>query len=215
MTCTRCDRPPMTGLAWCNGCRRRIEADLGDLPAHAADLEVTLARDTASRLGGRPGADKPLPYSTAAADALHRMRAFLVGWCRLLHEEQGVALPRDTIQSMGLHLLAWIGTLARHEAAAEFADELHDVVAAVVGAIDLPQDRTRVFVGPCPEDCEGEVWASFPRDEGKRPVMRCRACGAEWLPEQWSHAGERILRRMGRAMPLDPEAVRNFLRLVG
>lgn len=221
-TCVRChERPAADGIEWCRGCLHRIERDLGDLPALAEDLEQTMARVSGARLGRRRGGETALPYAERAADALHQMRSYLAGWCRLLDDELGRPLPADTIVGMAAHLQRWLGDLARHPAAAEFADELMDVYGRATVAIDLPRDRTRVTVGPCPETCDdgtrcpGEVVARFPRDDAERPSMRCGACGAEWWAEQWSGVGERILRRMGRVLPLDAEATRRLLRMVG
>ena len=204
-TCSRChDRPAATGIEWCRGCRRRIDQDLGDLPALADDLADTMARLTAAKTGQRPGGEKPLPYSERAAEALHALRGFLVSWCRLLADEQGANLPADTIGAMTGYLQRWLPWLAKHPAAGELADELRDVYATATVAVDLPNHR-RVFVGPCPTrteqgQCPGELWAFFPLDEGKRPTCKCQAprglndlvCGLEWLPESWASLGRTI-----------------------
>lgn len=223
-TCSRCrTQPAAAGISWCRGCRHRVDCDLGDMPALEADLADTMARMAAALtdVEVRPGGEAPLPYAEMAADALHSIRAFLVGWCRLLHEERGAALPIDTIPAMARHLQRWLGELALHPAAGEFADELRDVTAAGSVAIDLPRDRTRVYVGPCPTTCQdgtpcpGEAWAHFPTDPAARPSIRCRACGGQWWSESWSSVGALVLRRMGRTMPLDAAATRRFMATLG
>ena len=199
-TCTRClDRPAADGLGWCRGCRHRIDRDLGDLPALAVDLADTMARVSGARTGDhRRSADTPLPYAERAAEALHGMRAYLVAWCRLLYEEVAAPLPADTITAMAVHLMRWLAELDRHPASGEFAGELREVYASAAVAIDLPRDRTRVFVGPCPTTCEdgrpcpGEVWAHFPVGEEVRPECRCRVCESTWPPESWASLGRRL-----------------------
>lgn len=109
--------------------------------------------------------------------------------------------PADTIAAMACHIEAWLDRLALHEAAGELVAEIRDLEQRILRAIDQPENRTRITVGPCIVElddgspCPGEVEAIIPRDEGKRPVMTCRYCKAEWHTEQWSRVGSFIMRK--------------------
>ena len=192
-------------------CLRLTRSRLHRVPQLVSDLEVSLARMAvlAERTEGGKSAEKALAYTEAAGDALRKMRGVLVGWTRLLHEELGVGLPRDGLVAMASHLSRHARRLVAHPAAAEWCDEVRLMVAEAVAVIDLPENRMRVTVGPCPEEytgehggkepCPGQVVAVIPNDEAVRPTMTCSACGAIWFPEQWTHAGSRILKRASAA----------------
>lgn len=206
-TCAACPEPIRDGML-CKGCIKRTRIKLADQEANRQELLTALARDTrmtAPNDGGR-SAEVPLPHDPRAGDALHHQRAILVGWCRLLHDEQQAPYPTDTIAAMACHIEAWLDRLALHEAAGELVTELRDLEQRILRTIDQPENRTRITVGPCilelddGSPCPGEVEAIIPRDEGKRPVMVCRYCKAEWLPEQWSRIGQLIMRRKGTAV---------------
>lgn len=159
-----------------------------------ADITVQELREIASSL----------PPARPAADAMHSQRSLLVSWCRLLNDE-GIArgLPADTIPAMACFVEHHLRDLRRHECAGELVREVRDLNAQIMRVIDTPASRTRVHVGPCiVEDdagvCPGQVEAIIPRDEEKRPVLRCTACGAEWTAEHWKRVGELMSRRRGR-----------------
>ena len=146
-----------------------------------------------------------LPPARVAADALHSQRSLLVSWCRLLVEE-GMArrYPADTIPAMACFIEAHLKELRKHECAGELVTELKALNRQIMKAVDVPAHRQKVHVGPCPQvldiggaqvDCEGQVYALFPRDEEERPVMRCGMCRAEWTAEHWNRVGELITRR--------------------
>lgn len=181
-------------------------------------LEDLTAADTARK-----------PYDVKAADMLREQYALLVFWCRLLRDELGVDLvphvagptcrPRchehqscirigqsqNVYQVAGMAILieAWLDTLAGQDAAADLVVSLRTLEHRIMTAIDYPENRTRIHVGPCPvvfddkerSRCPGEVEALFPRDETKRPVMRCRYCRAEWPAETWNRVGQLIMNR--------------------
>ncbi|MGH3504650.1 MAG: hypothetical protein ACRDQA_27705, partial [Nocardioidaceae bacterium] len=111
-TCQRCDRP-VKDAHICTLCGRDLERALGNVPAIAADLEVAVAklyRFTAANDGGR-SAETPLPVNMAASIAASHLRATLVAWTRLVHDETGTDWPADNLPAISRYLLrhaAWL-----------------------------------------------------------------------------------------------------------
>lgn len=196
-TCPRCDKPVRDQATICHRCATRLERDLGDVPAVAADLEAVLARQT--RTGdtlGRPSAETPVPYHGRASEVLGTLRAVLVGWVRDLHRDrdrEGPACracrhascralratewPADTLPAMAGWLLDRGPALRRHPAADDLAAEVHDAMAAALVVADRPPER--LYAGPCDGDgCPGSVYG----DLGS-PTVACDACGAEYDTE--------------------------------
>jgi hypothetical protein len=199
--CASCDNPAPDGVVICARCERITSHNLGDMEAHRQQLEVTLTRQarlTAATEGSR-SANTPLVYQELASDLLGAQRAILASWCRLLHDEVTDDWPRrDTVMSMALHIEAHLTELRKHDAAGELVDEVRQLVTRIVRCIDYPEDRAKVHVGPCPEEpdgepCPGQLYLHLPyRNDGKRPRVRCAACGTVWFSEQWSRLGLRV-----------------------
>ncbi len=189
----------------CTGCARRLELNLGDVPALVAELETVLARLTAydtrpQRVTGN--AETLVPFSTPAGDARQHLHAILSTWCRLVYREKHQPrtdprpLPADRPSAMAgwlLHETEWI---RHHTQAANAIDEITDATRRVRHILDAPRNRATFHVGPCPElGCHGEVRAYIPRDE---TVMAHADCTANpdhaWDPTQWLRLGKRMLR---------------------
>lgn len=209
----------------CLSCLRKTRTRLQRLPGLIADLETSLAGMAvlAEKNDGGKSAETALAYTEAAGDALRDIRQMLIGWCRLLHEEKRVPLPADRLTSMAAHLAANAEKLVAHPAAAEWVGEVEQTVRDATTVIDLPLNRLRVKVGPCPENqeneegdylgpCPGKVTATIPTDEHIRPTMMCGYCETVWMPEQWNATGHKILQRQGQARPMDLAAAERLLK---
>jgi len=99
--------------------------------------------------------------------------------------------------------------LVNHADAGRLVTTLDAEVEEAMKVVDAPQNRLRMHVGACPEmldvelqndvhreePCPGQVTATIPADDRVRPSMKCGYCKTTWLPEQWAHAGDRILRK--------------------
>lgn len=235
-TCSACDNPVRDAFI-CNRCTRQTRHHLADQAAHHGELITALTRmvkmnaandggKAASRalgwttMGDRFLADitdkelralvSSLPPARPAADAMHSQRSLLVSWCRLLNDE-GIAtgLPANTIPAMACFIEVRLQDLRKHECAGELVHELRELHKQIMRAIDTPENRTKVHVGPCPATwvegiegggqetvyCQGQIDAIFPRDEEQRPVIKCESCRSEWTPEHWSKIGDTISQR--------------------
>lgn len=213
----------------CLPCLRLTRNRLRHLPGLVRQLEIALAKMSrfVEQNGGRAAragldwsviGDRYLDsldpaelgqldvaYGRQAAHALRDIRTTLVPWTKLLHDEQHVPLPQDTLIGMAANLSVHLTKLAAHPIAHELVREIDLVVSNATATIDAPANRLRIHVGPCPEQaidqgptnepCPGQVTAIIPNDDAVRPTMACDACGTTWYPEQWNRAGERILQR--------------------
>lgn len=151
-----------------------------------------------------------LPPARPAADAIHTQRNVLVSWTRLLVEEEiAPDYPADSIPALACFIESHLGRLRMHECVGELVDEMRKLARQIMVAIDTPENRTKVHVGPCPHEwveelegggaemvrCDGQVDAIFPRDTEQRPVIRCEMCRSEWTAERWEHVGKEIHKR--------------------
>lgn len=227
-----CGEPLPDERTICTRCTTQTSHHLGDMQAHYEKLVTALSRQVRMQApnDGSRGTDITLawkrmgdrfidtittdemrsllasiPPQQNAAQAIHDQRQILVQWCRLLHEERGIELPRwDTIRAISLHLEAHLHHLHTHEAAGELVAEIRGWVARMWRIIDTPENRTRITVGPCiaviaDTECQGEVEAIVPHDETVPPKLRCRECRTEWGSEQWTRTGALINRKKERA----------------
>lgn len=189
MTC--CNRPPGQGRTICRDCEQttrtrllRVGCDL------AAELETTLLRQdkttTADRVRGTR--EPALPWSEHAAQVLASIHTTLASWCLLVHDEAGADLPANNPEAMATHLIAWLRWLTRHNSGAELVHDIERLEATAVKAVDLPEESQRFLLGPCPDDCPGELWVHLAASgTGKPSVIRCKACRREWSETEWMH----------------------------
>jgi hypothetical protein len=224
-----CGRPLRENQTICADCVHRTRNHLANQAAWLEDIEVELARlarKTAANDGGRASdasmwaqaGDVFLDQITAealrewdrraraAADVMHEQRALLVAWCRMLVDE-GIAreLPRNTVWAMSAKINTHLYELRSHDAGPELVAEFRTLSYRIIKVIDSHENRTRIHVGPCPEEytdeyqrkepCPGQIEAIVPADETIAPVMRCGACKVEFRSDQWVRAGHRIQQR--------------------
>jgi hypothetical protein len=143
-----------------------------------------------------------LPPAQRAANTLRAQRELLLEWVRAL----GADYARDvSVTTLALYLLEHLHIIRKHETAGDYTNRLRNLETRIIQTIDLPTERTRVDVGPCPnlwpneqghtEPCPGQITAHFPRDLDQPAMMRCNACKAEFDTTQWTRVGILIQRR--------------------
>jgi hypothetical protein len=143
-----------------------------------------------------------LPPAQRAANTLRAQRDLLHEWCRALPVDIWSDAP---VSTMARVLLERLHIIRKHDTAGDYANRLRNLETRIIQTIDLPQERTRVDVGPCPnlwpnpeghtEPCPGQITAHFPRDLDQPAMMRCNACKAEFDTTQWTRVGILIQRR--------------------
>ncbi len=202
--CQRCTRPVDDADICSHHCGRDLARALGLVPWLDQQLDLAISRQTrfAAATDGARTTDTAIVFNVAASATAGHLRAILVGWCRMHHEETGTDLPADTLTAMSRHLLRRAEWLRHHPAAFDAVDEITGAVRDAQRVVDTPANRTTFVVGPCPEfdsrgdtPCPGEVRAFIPADETEPARMECGACHTVWASWQWHRAGRRILDR--------------------
>ena len=149
-------------------CTAGLEINLGDIPALTADLEITLARQTATsdRVGSR-SSERLLPYDGRAGDTLTALHRMLAGWinelattsphqgphCQRTCRHESCAqinrdhLPAPTIPAMSAWLLRLFPRLVTYPAIHELTSDVHEHVTAARRVIDIRAERW--YAGPC------------------------------------------------------------------
>jgi hypothetical protein len=147
-----------------------------------------------------------LPPAQRAANTLRAQRELLLSWCRTLSRDGIPAYWSEaSVQLLAEYLLANLHIIRKHETAGDYTNRLRALETRIIQTIDLPQERTRVDVGPCPnlwpnpeghtEPCPGQITAHFPRDLDQPAMMKCSECRAEFDTTQWTRVGILIQRR--------------------
>jgi hypothetical protein len=196
--CTACQRVPVTDNATlCYGCTDLLRQALLSCATYAAELDVTLSRQTSG--GGSSGsqaANVPLPYDEDASDAAHAMHGMLTTWVRVVaeqppgpcrhmgpHPREGCrrcsAWPRDTSAACARWLAERVATIRRLDAAAEM---LGDVTAASRRA-ERKVDRhpaDHLTLGPCRSVAEDRCCVAWLRARPDASLATCWNCGAGW-----------------------------------
>lgn len=200
--CVTCTKPTSEYL--CPGCGDHLARDLADVPDLCAELDTTryrLDHVTARAAVGRD-AEKPLAWKEPAADAAWVLADTLGTWARDLAHVRHVPLDPRTVADVAGWLEHRIDWLRAHPDAAQAHDEISNAVRNTRRAIDLPANRARFHVGPCPEHvdeqrCPGEVWAYIPTRDDEDAMLRCQHDEQHaWGTVQWLRAGRRILTLM-------------------
>lgn len=166
----RCGRPARDTAWACDNCGDELARALGEVPWLDDELETTITRQQGidyRRLGGSKGGkrdnERPLPGNWTASEARTHLRALLVLWTRLCHEE-GVrssdpsdGLPADNLSAISRWLLWRVDGLLLHEAGSDAVDEITSAVAHCHRLIDKHPERQ--YLGPCAACGNGRLYA--------------------------------------------------------
>lgn len=158
----------------CSECSDKLWRVLSDVPALIVELDVTLGRQRRSDAQAA-SSEVAMPYSIAASNALHALRAELVGMVRMCIDDRVPSVdyrerhPGDTCASMSAWLLWRIDGISAQPWAVDVLQQLSRAAAHAFVAIDRPPSRT--FAGPC-DECGRDLYAV-----PGRSVITCRPCG--------------------------------------
>jgi hypothetical protein len=143
-----------------------------------------------------------LPPAQRAANTLRAQRELLLEWVRTLFPTHFLEAP---VQSLASTLYGNMHIIRKHDTAGDYANRLRNLETRIIQTIDLPQDRTRIKVGPCPNlwpdpegtitPCPGDITAHFPHDKADSPTAKCSACHAEWDATQWTGLDRKMKQR--------------------
>ncbi|MGH3630924.1 MAG: hypothetical protein ACRDRL_26205 [Sciscionella sp.] len=227
--CRNCPRPVADGAALCLTCTAELARQLRSVPALLDDLLVTLSKQDQFGGGKRgKGAEQPLPVRLDVPPVIAALGNTLTTWARDLVDRNGWNVPPaparsahndergpvlhastpyvDLVCYAALWLADHVEYLRSHPAVLEAHRGITTAITRTREITDLPADRTRFVVGPCPEiddhgrHCPGQVWAYVPTDKRDPAQLRCRACPATWDTTQWYRAGARIAARRAQLL---------------
>ena len=152
----------------------------------------------------------PLPFRLVPSEVAKDARQRLSRWVGVVVATSSGSGPENSIGAYCRYLLDHTPMLRVRDDAEEWADDMTLCRDQIAGAVDLPAERSRVTVGPCPErtddeePCSGIVVAVYPSDMDESPHMDCtppppgedgkpiKVCARSWTPPQWAHLGARI-----------------------
>ena len=150
----------------------------------------------------------PLPFRLVPSEVAHDARQRLTKWVGVVQRDWHLQEPHNTIGAYCRLLLAYAPKMRTTAYAEAWADDMSLVRDEIAGAVDLPAERSRVTVGPCPdrtedeEPCAGIIVAVYPSDLDESPHMDCtrpaqgvEVCGRSWPSATWTRLGSRIVAR--------------------
>jgi hypothetical protein len=200
------DKMAAPGAQLCYGCTHRLGSDLAALPDLYDACEAALV--ATGNAGGERVThrrDPGLVLSLPALKARTAIRAELVSWVRITHEERGLVVwPANSIAAMAVWLGSHIGWISAQSWAPEFARTIGDT-ASEAKAAAYPANVRRIDVGPCPvRECDGTLNAYLHNDDDLLPsVIRCNAVHDddetephEWAAADWMALGRLIIARV-------------------
>ena len=233
--CATCDIEVRDQLIICKRCERECRRYLVNQAAYYAELQLELRRETRKHeLFKSAGLQWRIPFNDQASRLIRRQQTLLAGWTTTLTRMRPAPAgpwcsqackhgsckaardhrpPAGSVAAQSIWLAMHVGFLRRRVESKLLLEALRRLDRDVINLVDLPANRSRVHVGPCPnvwpvagggqEHCPGQVDAHFPLDVEAPCHMVCSACGEQWPSWQWNRVGSRIL---GRAEQLQQQA---------
>ena len=198
----------------CRRCEAETHQRLLGLLGWWVELETTIVKqDQLTEPNGGHSADEwRWPYNIGASRTAAWAAGVIATWVHLTITDLHAPAPRrwpatsrhDAPNHLG-HLTAWWDGLRVHADFARFAEDVHTLTTSIMWAVDRPEVKASIHVGPCyltttdGDACPGTVWAQFPHEDAATtwaPHMQCTAQPDHvWPSVQWSRAGVLIARR--------------------
>lgn len=192
-----CHLPPHAGALLCDRCVARLQADLRGLRDIYEESEHSLARPPTSlrqRVSGSRPIGIVLDDRTVAVRS--EMTTTLASWARMIIDERGLT-SRDQrdVRSLLCFLARHLDWLARHPAAADFADEVTRLVESA-GELGGPGPVRLIALGHCLRaGCAGTLHAVIPApgstDRTTPHQVSCDT-GHSLPPRQWLLLADRL-----------------------
>lgn len=175
-----------TDTALCGRCVRRLGRALGDMPGLVADLERTVARQTAGARIVRAGGDRtPLPFADGPRiDDARQAVDGLAEWAELIAGDDARSTLRDLPHRAFVAAAAILSRLEwfrENERAGDAASRLLKIRAALRRAVDRPPSR--VYAGPCGAEVETIVLDVDPSGAVLTPRLESTVCGGDVIAE--------------------------------
>lgn len=192
-------------LRICTACFDRLATEIAGLPAlYEACGDALVASGVAEGEKVTHRRDPGLVLSLPAMVARDHIRAELVAWTRIVHDERGLSgWPADNVAAMAAWLGRQVDWLARQDYAEEVARSIHETTGEARRAA-YPTKVRRITVGACPQpECGGTLVAWLRTEDDLLPSeIRCDAEPGEddephvWPAHEWMTLGRWIVARV-------------------
>lgn len=174
------------GSGLCPPCRRRVRAELVDLPRLYLETEHRLGspyRMGVERVSGSKTVG--IVLSDSVMETREQVVSGLASWAALVADQRALTPPHREIRELAAFLLRNLDWLARHEAVGDLTAELTELtVAARIAAY---RESSRHFrLGPCAHhSCEQPVLATVTATESTDDCLVACLAGHEWPMHRW------------------------------
>jgi hypothetical protein len=177
----------LRGQRLCMSCRNLLATRLTSLPqmyqACEQALEVRHQHSIRVAHGRRPTG---ICLDEATVAVRSETIGVLCAWCEMIVDKRGGPGPRSLdVRTLASFLQAHLDWLLTHTAAADFAEEIADLVMAARKVLNPVQERT-IDLAPCPKDGCGQMIRANISTVQRRPGLQvCCDAGHTWQPRQW------------------------------
>ena len=166
-----------------------LESHLDEVDFLIEQLLARLANDGTGQSSTRSASRSfPLPYREEIANARVQLEGVLVGWARIVSEEQGIALPKANVKAVAKYLTKNLPWLIDQPFIDELFNEVDDAIEGCHRA--LTQREPTLTIGTCPgthvdgSPCTGVLMVT-PLDR----VIACKECDTTWEADTWPRLG--------------------------
>jgi hypothetical protein len=200
-------RPRMAAdqSALCRPCETWLHQLIVDMPSYARDLEAAATHSGERQRVTRGDESPDFAGQRKRWAALEQLAHDVLWWVDHVTTGRRVTSPTMAGNTQA-QIASGCSLVARHSlwlaASTDDPHPLHawrDMRHEAAAAMDLPRDRARFQVGPCPEPCDGKVWAYIGTANGDSAMGCDVEQGHQWTPSQFYRAGTRIKRKMDGA----------------
>ncbi|NKQ24087.1 hypothetical protein [Streptomyces galbus] len=174
------------GSLLCVPCVKGLERHLRVLPAlHQECLHQASPMGRRTNPTKVSGSRRRDYLDISVLDARQNILVVLESWSKMVAEELGIPAPTRTVPALVRFLTSHLGWLAGQPPAADFADEIDELVAELRRTIDPEPSPLQTLIRQCVVDnCPGTISAS---PQGGRAGGRSITCsyGHSWAMHEW------------------------------
>ncbi|WP_329374961.1 hypothetical protein [Streptomyces sp. NBC_01483] len=176
-----------TGSMLCVPCVRQVERNLRTLPhLHQECLHhvsPTSRRSNPTKVSGSRKLDH---LNISVLDVRFNIVATLESWSEIVVEQLQVAAPARSVHSLTQFLTLHLEWLASQPPAADFADEIEDLVAELHNMIDPDPSDLHAIIRKCVVDNCGGMISASPNNDGNAGgrSIECSS-GHSWEMHEW------------------------------
>jgi len=166
-----------------------LESHLNDVDFLVEQLLARLPNDGTGQSSTRSASRSyPLPYREEIANARVQLESVLVGWARIVSEDQGIALPKANLKAVARYLTKHLPWLLDQPFIDELFNEVDDAIEGCHRA--LVQREPTLTIGTCPgtltdgSPCTGVLMVTT-----LERSISCKVCSTTWEADTWPRLG--------------------------